>query len=416
MPVAILLSMFPELHETFIRRELTELSRQGLEFEIFSLQRPRDSFDSEAITELAQRTHYGSLLGLRTIAAFFAVLLRHPLLLLSAVFVLSRAGWRQPRVWLESLAILPLTLRFGITMREKGVDHVHGHWRNVPTTACWILHLVFGIRWSAAIHGEDIFSPNAFLRRKLADASFIVVCTGYSCRFLKEEMGLPRPQDIHLNYHGLDRNVWERAERFLAGPPCGGEQSAPPVILSIGRLVSFKGHNHLIHALHRLNRDHDVRLRIIGAGPEESNLRELVKSLELEAKVTFLGQCPFEKVLTELEQADLFALASVYVENGFFDGIPNVLAEAMAFELPVVSTRVSGIPELVEDGVSGLLVEDRNPEALAAALRQIIEDPGRGAALGKAAGKRVRAMFNQERNVSELMRIFEHYLAIEREH
>ncbi|MBN2713022.1 MAG: glycosyltransferase family 4 protein, partial [Planctomycetes bacterium] len=389
-------------------REIAELEKQGLDFEIFSLQPTRYTKFSPDEERLMQKTHYGSLLGASAIFAFLSALVRHPVRMVKAFAAIISASRTQPWIMIQSLGIIPLTLHFGRIMKARGITHTHGHWQNVPTTASWILHMVEGIPWSAAIHGENIFSDNPHLRTKLRDAKFIAVCTGYSCKHLKEKMELPRPDDIHLNYHGLDRHVWEAVDATEHEIKCANER---PVIISIGRLFEFKGFRFLLKAVEILKNDGlDFELRIIGHGPQEEELRKLCAYLGIEDHVRFLGLMPFTDVLAEMKCADAFVLASIYMEDDHFDGIPNSIAEAMAFGKPVVSTWVSGIPELVEDGVSGLLVPEKNPEELANALRKILTDHDLASALGKAARPRVRALFDQQKNVSDLMELFHRYV------
>ncbi len=408
MKLGILISMFPEAHETFILRELAELERRGVAFEIFSLQLPRDRLEDPDARRLASRTRYGRLWGARAWGGLVATVCTRPLRLGGALLRLVHAYARQPLALLKSLAIVPLTLRYGRLARRAGIRHLHGHWANVPTTACWFLSMVYeDLSWSAAIHGENIFTENAGLRRKLFDARFIVVCNGYSLRHLRERMGLPRPEDIHLNYHGLSPRVWEAA---ASATPATPGRNGSFTILTIGRLVDFKGHDDLIRAVGRLAAEgRDVRLRIVGEGPGRTGLAALAGQTA-PGRVTFLARLPFEEVLEELPRCDAFALASRYASDGWFDGVPNVIAEAMAFGRPVVSTRVSGIPELVEEERSGLLVDERDPDALASALARLMDEPGLAERLGENGARRVRQVFDLERNVGELIALFRTYL------
>ncbi len=408
MKLGVLLSMFPEPHETFILRELVELEQQGIDFEIFSLQKPRDPVTHPDAVRMQGRTVYAGLLGADSLMAFARAMLRHPLRMTGAVCTMAARCITRPMDLVKSLAIIPITMRFGRVMREHGITHLHGHWRNVPTTACWLLHRVEGFSWSAAIHGEDIFSPNPFLRCKLNAARFIAVCTGYSREYLRTRMGLERPQDVHLNYHGLDRLVWEFA---ADNPRRAHDENALGTILAVGRLFEFKGYDFLLRAVRVLvDQGLDVRLKIIGKGPREARLCALASELGINPRVEFLGLVEFEEVLRHMLAADVLCQASIYMKNDHFDGIPNVLAEAMALGLPVVSTRVSGIPELVEDGVSGLLVDEKDVEGLALALGRVLRDHELAAGLADAARQKVRQMFDQQRNVRELVEIFRQYV------
>nr|PIE37394.1 MAG: hypothetical protein CSA54_01435 [Gammaproteobacteria bacterium] len=397
--------MFPELHETFILRELVALERRGLRFDIFSLQHPRDPITLEDAKRLsAERTHYSSLFTPATLSAFFRTLVRHPLRLLAAVGKVIRIGRDRPAEVVKNLAILPLALHVGEIGRARGVTHWHGHWANIPTTACWYLQQIHGDTWSAAIHGEDIFTHNRFLARKLDDASFSVVCSGYFCRHLQNEIGLAAPEKVHLNYHGLDPRVMERA----AQPSDGTERSEVLELVSIGRLVPTKGHDVVLAACASLKAAGiDVHLTLIGSGPLDAELREEALRLGIRESVSFAGALGFEEVLSILEAGDAFCLAPRLLPGQPPDGIPNVIAEAMALGVPVVTTRVSAIPELVEDGVSGCLVEVDDVAAFADRLRRLAVDRELVATLSSGAREKVAKLFDQKANIDELLDYFE---------
>lgn len=406
--LGIVISMFPELHETFILRELAALERRGVDFDIFSLQHPRDPITLDDAIRLAQqRTHYAPLLNAPALAALLRAVLRNPLRVLGSVARLSWDGRDRPLEVLKNLAILPLSMRFAELGRQRGITHWHGHWANVPTTLCWYLARIHGARYSAAIHGEDIFTANRFLATKLDDAAFTVVCSGYFQSHLQSALSLRAPERVHLNYHGLDPRVLERA----AEPRTSRRPGTPLRLVSIGRLVPTKGHDTLLRALASLrDAGGDARLEIIGSGPEGDALQQLTRALDLEGLVQFTGGLPFDSVIDRLLQADVFCLAPRLIDGQPPDGIPNVIAEAMALGLPVVTTRVSAIPELVEDEVSGCLVPVDDSEAMAQALRSLSDDGERAVRLSTAARARVAGLFDQDANIDELLGYFERHV------
>ncbi|ASJ74738.1 GDP-mannose-dependent alpha-(1-6)-phosphatidylinositol monomannoside mannosyltransferase [Granulosicoccus antarcticus IMCC3135] len=407
--LGIIISMFPELHETFILRELVALERRGVEFDIYSLQYPRDPITMEdAIRLSTERTHYSPLFTLSTVGALGRAMLHHPLKLGSAIWQLLRHGYDRPMDIVKNLAILPLSLHFGELGRSRGVTHWHGHWANIPTTACWYLNQVEGEPWSAAIHGEDIFSPNTFLRHKLDAALFSVVCSGYFCNHLKTKLGLSAPENVHLNYHGLDPRVMEHApgKRFR-------ERAAEEVLslISIGRLVPTKGHDVVIRACAVLIASgRKLRLTLIGSGPIQEELMALAEQEGIREHVDFRGALAFADVLEALDAADLFCLAPRLIPGQPPDGIPNVIAEAMALRLPVVTTRVSAIPELVVDGETGKLVEVDDVQGFAAAVESLAADPEAARLLSEQAAGRVAEMFNQKQNIDDLLALFEQHV------
>jgi len=407
--VGIIISMFPELHETFILRELVALERRGMRFDVYSLQFPRDPITLDDALRLSeQRTHYSKLFTVQTCGALLKSVLTRPVQLTKAISQVVWFGRDRPMDIIKNLAVLPITLHFGQLGRANGVTHWHGHWANIPTTACWYLQQVYGESWSAAIHGEDIFSANRFLQHKLNGAKFCAVCSGYFCKHLKNEMQLDSPDKIHLNYHGLDPRVTQRA----VPENRNSENAAASLsVVSIGRLVPTKGHDVLIKACAQLvQQGISITVNLIGSGPLDKELRELTASLGVEANVKFSGALGFEQVLQTLEHADVFALAPRLIPGQPPDGIPNVIAEAMALGVPVVTTRVSAIPELIIDKETGLLVEVDDVDAFAAAIASIHESPQSAQQYREAARARVAQMFNQDSNIDDLLALFDQYV------
>ncbi|MGQ7844786.1 glycosyltransferase family 4 protein [Granulosicoccus sp. 3-233] len=407
--LGIIISMFPELHETFILRELVALEHRGVEFDIYSLQYPRDPVTIEdAIRLSTERTFYSPLLSLAGARALLRAVVRHPARLAKAIAQVVIKGRDRPMDVVKNLAILPLALYIGEQGRQRGVNHWHGHWANIPTTACWYLQQIYAEPWSAAIHGEDIFSPNRFLRHKLDAAGFAVVCSGYFCNHLKNEMGLDSPEKIHLNYHGLDPRVLEH----VPDKPFRDRAPEDPLrLISIGRLVPTKGHDVLIRACAALiGNGRELQLTLIGSGPIEQELKALVEAEGIADSVDFRGALAFADVLEALDRSDVFCLAPRLIPGHPPDGIPNVIAEAMALRLPVVTTRVSAIPELVSDGETGQLVEVDDVQGFAAAIERLAADPQLARRLSEQANERVARLFNQKQNIDDLMALFQQHV------
>lgn len=407
--LGIIISMFPELHETFILRELVALEKRGVEFDIYSLQCPRDPITlDDAIRLSSERSYYSPLISKETLAALCRTIWRHPVKLLSAVAKLIVKGRDRPTDIVKNLAILPLSLHIGELGRQRGVVHWHGHWANIPTTACWFLQQVHGHSWSAAIHGEDIFSTNRFLRHKLDDALFSVVCSGYFCDHLRTRLGLAAPEKIHLNYHGLDPRVMQYAPEAQFPERDAG---TPLKLISIGRLVPTKGHDVLIRACGQLHKaGYSFSLQLIGSGPLEDELKALAVMEGVEEYVQFRGALAFDEVLADLCRADVFCLAPRLIPGHPPDGIPNVIAEAMALGIPVLTTRVSAIPELVSDRQTGLLVSVDDTDSFARCLIELAQDPLLAKQLSEQASRRVAELFDQSKNIDELLGYFRHYI------
>jgi len=406
----IIISMFPELHETFILRELVALEKRGLQFNIYSLQFPRDPITiDDAIRLSSERTTYSKLISLATVKAFLQTLMTKPVKTITAMSKVIWQGRDRPGDVVKNLAILPVSLHFYQHGIRQGITHWHGHWANIPTTACWYLQQIHDVSWSAAIHGEDIFSKNRFLSYKLDDAAFGVVCSGYFCNHLKHELGLETPDDIHLNYHGLDPRVMERSGSRAFNARSGDKLLR---LVSIGRLVPTKGHDVLIKACAALKNEHNINfeLDLIGSGPIDAELKQLATEQGVAEQVKFRGGLAFEQVLETLESADMFCLAPRLIPGHPPDGIPNVIAEAMALRVPVVSTRVSAIPELLEHGVTGQLVEVDDVIAFSNAIAELANNEQLAKAISDAGFDKVGELFNQSKNIDELIALFDRYV------
>ncbi len=226
-----------------------------------------------------------------------------------------------------------------------------------------------GISFSFTAHAKDLYlTRKHIIARRTSAAEFVVTCTGYNVRYLEDIQSHPSGK-INLIYHGIDLDM------FNARPAAAVAQALPPLILSVGRLVPKKGLNDLIAACALLKAAGVAfRCRIIGEGPLRNALQEQINAAGLEAAVTLEGAMTHASLIALYATADIFALAPRIADDGDRDGIPNVIAEAMAIGLPVVSTDVSGIPELVRNLETGLLVPPRNPAALAQAMEQLLRE------------------------------------------
>ena len=396
--VAFVLKGYPRLSETFIAQEIAALERRGLEILIVSLRHPTDG-----------RTHpvHGEIR---------AALLYLPEYLLLEPLRVMRAWIRQRRnsrykdarnLWLRDLARDPTPnriRRFGqalVLAEELPADvlRLHAHFLHTPASVTRYAALLRGIPWTGSAHAKDIWTtPEWEKREKLAACEWLVTCTAANHAHLA---ALAPKDKVELVYHGLDFSRFPGAEKSASSD--GGK---PVVILSVGRLVEKKGTDVLLEALARLPADLSWRLVHAGGGPLKEKLRRQAEALGISARIAWLGARTQTELLAEYRAADLFALASRVARDGDRDGLPNVLAEAQSQSLACVATCVSGIPELIEDGVTGLLVAPESPEELACALGALIADPARRAALGAAGRRRVQAHFGLDANIGRLARKF----------
>ena len=282
------------------------------------------------------------------------------------------------------------------------VRHLHAHFLHTPASVTRYAALLSGLAWTGSAHAKDIWTTPVWEKReKLASCEWLVTCTAANQAHLSALA--PRGR-VELIYHGLDFSRFPFVEK---NSPSSGENPADPVvILSVGRLVEKKGTDVLLEALARLPASLHWRLVHAGGGPLKEKLARQARRLGIAGRVEWRGARTQVELLAEYRAADLFALASRVARDGDRDGLPNVLAEAQSQELACVATNVSGIPELIEDGETGLLVAPESPEEFSRALASLIADPARRRALGAAGRLRVEREFALDANIGRLARRF----------
>lgn len=329
------------------------------------------------------------------------------------------AAWRRARRlpgfktarqrWLKDLARDPSrnrVRRFGqaCVLADElpaSIRHIHAHFLHTPASVARYAALMRGLTWSVSAHAKDIWTtPEWEKREKLADASWAVTCTEVGCAHLAALA--PGASSVGLVYHGID------VERFAAPAApangCDGSAEERPVrLLSVGRAVEKKGYGDLLAALALLPPDLHWRFTHIGGGELRHRLQQQAQALGLGPRIQWLGPQPQPAVLEEYRRADIFLLASRIAADGDRDGLPNVLMEAQSQRLACVATRVSAVPELIEDGATGLLVAPGDAEGLAGAILALSRDPARRHALGRAGEVRVRRHFGHEAGIDRLI-------------
>ena len=387
-PVALLVKTWPKISETFILEEILGLERSGQPLHIFALQPPTDAIRHQAVDRVeapaaclpeVSARHLAALLG-----AHMRLLLRRPARYLDALRrALSRRG------------ALPDFLRAGWLVYEaqsRGIAHLHAHFLSRPADIAEHAGAL-GLPFSLSAHAKDIYlSAPTELRRKLNAARFTVTCTEYNRQTLADIA--PRARIARM-YHGVD------LARF--NPALRSSPDDPPLILAVGRLREKKGFDTLIEACRRLRRRGiDFRCEIVGYGELQGALNQQIQDDGLGAVIRLTGKLPREAVIDRYARATVFVQPSRIALDGDRDGIPNVLLEAMAMQLPVVTTRVSGIPELVTDGRNGLLISPDRPADLADALSELLAVPRLRTRLGAAAREAVRARFDNDHNLKLL--------------
>ena len=396
--VAVVMKGYPRLSETFIAQEIAALEQRGLDMLIVSLRQPTEERTHPVHAEIrAPRLYLPEYLFAewKRVAAAWWHVRRWP-------------SYRRVRaLWLRDLARdrTPNRIRrFGqalVLARElpDDIGRLHVHFLHTPASVTRYAAGLRGLPWSGSAHAKDIWTtPEWEKREKLAACEWLVTCTAAN----RDHLATLAPEGkVELVYHGLD------FRRFPSVPQRrsmrdGRHPSDPVIILSVGRLVEKKGMDVLLDALARLPPGLHWRLVHVGGGPLKEALKQQARALGIDARIVWRGALSQDELLPEYGAADLFALACRIARDGDRDGLPNVLVEAQSQGLACVSTAVSAIPELIRDGVSGLLAPPESPDAFARALETCITDPARRAALGEAGRARVTAEFDLHDNLDRL--------------
>ena len=384
---AYLFERFPSFGQTFCYREVAELDRQDIAAPIFSIRNPQDEPPQDWDTRIVGRVQYlpeekELLEGVRRAA-------KKGKLGTDIVEALDEWGRRTDFLRLYQ------AIYVGLRLREMGIGHVHAHFAGMAARTAFWINKFFSITFSFTAHANDIFSPRQFeigVDRLVDTARAIVTETDYAARFLRDQFP-PHADRVHRIYNGLDLSEFGRADF----------SSSPPLIIAVGRLIPKKGFGDLIRTCVLLaERGKSFRCEIIGEGPLENELRRQIDELHLQNNVVLTGAKPQTELRRGLAAANVFVLPSVIDPDGGMDNLPTVIMEAMATGLPVVSTNIGGIPEMVIENETGFLVQSRDVVAMADAIETVINDSSLAARLGQSGYERARVLFSIEKNVREL--------------
>ena len=405
MPVlGMVLKGFPRISETFISNEILLLEKLGFRIHLFSMRRPRENFSHESVQAIQAKVDYLP----ETLIKHLPRLLYHNL----------HYAASKPRTYAKALKVACrrfVRTRKSATIKHlmqagyladrllpaSGVVHLHAHFAHSPTSVAMFTSCLTGLPFSFTAHAKDIYTSDAAqLREKIEQARFVVTCTEYNRDHLlklADETATP----VHRIYHGIDTTLF------------GGRNGAartttePYRILTIARLTAKKGLPTVLEAIRRL-RDRKIVLEhtLIGDGDDRRKTLALIEELGLTSTTRWLGTRPHYEVIAHFRRADLFILGCEVASDGDRDGIPNVLLESMAMEVPVVVTDVSAISELVLDGKTGLLVPPGQPRKMADAMLRMLTDEDLRYRIVAAARQRVTESFDNRQLVRDLAELF----------
>ncbi len=398
--LAYIFERFPSFTQTFCVREIEQLERMGVRPLIFSIRNTRDEGIKHFPEELIECVHF--LPERDELVALVKSWKDDHKLPRAAALVLREWGKRgdKARVY-EAAYIAKIMSDIG----AEAPTHVHSHFAGIGARTCWWLRKFTGVTYSFTAHANDIFCkpedetvpfPSLF-----DEAALVVTVSDYTAKQLRERFPCAASR-VRRVYNGMD------LEPFKAARAAANRERSAGGILSVGRLIEKKGYADLIKACGLL-RDQGVtfRCRIVGEGPLEGDLKSQISDLKLESLVELTGPLPMEEIRRLLvEETQVFALACATESDGGKDNLPTVLMEAMAASLPCVSTRLAGVPEMVIDGVTGLICEERDATTFAAHLATLLADTAECETMGRAGLKHAEQLFAREVTGKALLACF----------
>lgn len=400
VPVAYLMLWFPLSSETFIFREVENLRNQGLDVRAYTMYgAARRGLSAAMANYRGPVARMGTACCFAIMKAFFRQLVRKP----RKVWQLMRRGLFRRMRNLESQAENFWCFLAGFLLAERcqadGIGLIHSAWANGPATAAWVASHLTGIPFAFTGRAGDIYPEDGILAEKAADALFIRTNAGANVDWLAGFCPPGQKDKVKLVYNGLTfPDLHVQRER---------KPSPPYKLLAVGRFARTKGFPELFTALARLKRENfPVCLTLIGEGSWKRRLIQLRKRLNLEQCIEMPGFLPHDKIVDAMKDKDLLIVPSVVHSNGDRDGIPNVIMEACCVGLPVVATDVCGISEVIRNNETGFLVRQRDPAALAASIREALENPDLARLMSRAADDLVRQMFDPRKNGALLRELY----------
>jgi glycosyltransferase involved in cell wall biosynthesis len=406
--IGFILKGYPRISETFIAQEIQLLESRGFPIEIYALRGAREQLRQPVHKKIRAEVFYPP-----EVNAFFS-----PVAWLGFLY----SCWQFPRGILRGIrhawrATLQQKTKKAFSQlfracwliwrrdigKDRTISHLHSHFVHSPTEMTYYISLISGATYSISAHAKDIYtSSEAEIYERVSKSEFLMTCTHFNWQKIRAIVGQAHEHKIHEVYHGVSLEAFRRKTEFPETPP--------PILITVARIVEKKGYPDVLAALKILQgRGLILQYQIYGDGDDRAQVEALIREMGLEDQVKIFGTVAQPEVIAAYEKSGVFVLASKETKSGDRDGIPNSMAEAMAMELPVVATNVSGIPELLEDGQTGLLVEPNSPLQLAEAIARLYQNPGLGKRLGRAARENVSVKFDCDRCIDRCEQLLKPY-------
>lgn len=395
--IAYVLKVYPRTSQTFVLSEILAHERAGLEMDIYSLRRTDDTRFHAALAQVQSPVF--QVARARSNASMALESLREHAQHLPKLWEVVQNSRANAEDLLQAAALSRAIV-------DRGIIHMHAHFGTVATVVARLASKITGISYSFTAHAKDIFHENVIenvLRKKLADSSGVITVSQFNVNYLKDKY-VEAAEGVKLIYNGLDLNEFEFE-------PDGDR---PPLVLGVGRLVEKKGFSYLVDAS-ALMRSKGIpfRCEIVGGGELESDLQEQIENLDLSECVKLCGPMSQSDVKLKIRQARLLAAPCVHAQNDDRDGLPTILLEAMALGTPCISTPVTGIPEVLKPGDTGLMVAERDAVALAEACERLLTEQQLCSELARNGRRLIEERFDIDKNTEEIRSFFSSMTAVD---
>ena len=392
--IAYLTMAFPVRSETAVIREMHVLDREWFDVHVFSTRplRFHGIYEPEANAFKSRAFGFSTETALEGALATAKRLVHGERGFLYALkTTLQRSGPLLPK----TLPMLLLATGLAVRAETLGLSYLHANFASLQGFAAWAVHQLTGIPYGFTMHAYDLFEQGFMMEEKVRDAAVVVSISRHNVRYIQERWGIA-PDGIHIIHCGVNLSEFTPVVRA---------RGVPLRLLSVGRLHPKKGFPYLLDAIARQGDEIPLHLDIVGAGEEYDYLKTRIRRHGLQDRVTLRVSVPRDELKELYRQADIYVQPSIRLPNGSMEGVPATLMEAMAMALPCIATRLSGIPELVEEGKTGLLVDPKEPRQLADAIHWIYAHPEEALQMGRRGRQKVEAEFDATENARQLGRV-----------
>jgi colanic acid/amylovoran biosynthesis glycosyltransferase len=400
--LAYIVSRFPHLPETFILREMVEMENLGWPISLFPIVKQNQKVVHADAARWIPRIKTVSFFSTEIVIANWKVFWESPKRFWQILTDVIKENLGDLNFLIRALLIFPKAVWVAKQIRMEKIEHIHAHYASHPALLAWIAHSFTGIPYSITVHAHDIFVRKAMLKRKIWDAQFIVAISNFNRDYLVKELGDWVNDKTHIVHCGILPEAYSNSSLKPV------QDRSVFTIINIGSLQPYKGQSILIEACKILSQKNiPIHCLIIGGGELYQQLNELIKSFSLQGMVELIGPKNQEEIAQILPLADCYVQPSIIMPNGKMEGIPLALMEAMICKIPVISSAISGIPELVNHGKTGFLVEPANPTLLAGMIEYVYKNPEIGKEISFSGYNLVDKEYNEHINAVQLSSLFQ---------